>query len=116
MTARQHRRPGTIPRTLVPPDRSTVSMRLPGFGTPAGLQRDGRVVSRGRVWDAEREGLPPGTDTELLAEAGGLLQGRFLLTPGTGTPLTLEQRLVAVAFADPVGAALSGGRLAGRRR
>ena len=38
MTAHQHRRPGTIPRTLVPPDRSTVSMRLPGFGTPARLQ------------------------------------------------------------------------------
>ena len=38
VTAHQHRRPGTIPRTLVPPDRSTVSMRLPGFGTPAWLQ------------------------------------------------------------------------------
>jgi K+-sensing histidine kinase KdpD len=87
-----------------------------GIGGPARLQRDGRVVSGGRVWDAGRDGLPPGTDTELLAEAGGLLQGRFLLTPGTGTPLTLEQRLVAVAFAGQAGAALSGGRLPGRRR
>ena len=83
---------------------------------PARLQRDGRVVSGGRVWDAEREGLPPGTDTELLSEAGGLPQGRFLLIPGTGTPLPVEQWLVAVAFADQAGAALASGRLAGRRR
>jgi K+-sensing histidine kinase KdpD len=81
-----------------------------GIGNPARLLRDGRVMSGGRVWDADREGLPPGTDTELLAEAGGLLQGRFLLTPGTGKPLTLEQRLAAVTFADQAGAALSAGR------
>ena len=81
-----------------------------GIGNPPRLLRDGRVVSRGQVWDAGREGLPPGTDTELLAEAGGLLQGRFLLTPGARNPLTLDQRLAAVAFADQAGAALSGGR------
>jgi K+-sensing histidine kinase KdpD len=81
-----------------------------GIGNPARLRRDGRVVSGGQVWDGGRDGLPPGTDTELLAEAGGLLQGRFLLTPGTGKPVTLEQRLAAVAFADQAGAALSGSR------
>jgi hypothetical protein len=64
----------------------------------------------------ELEGLPPGRDIELLAEAGGLLRGRFLLTPGPGTRPALEQRLVAVAFADQVGAALSGGQLAGHHR
>jgi hypothetical protein len=61
------------------------------------------------VWDIERYGPPPGRDIELLAEAGGLLQGRFLLTPGPGTRPALEQRLVAVALADQAGAALSGG-------
>jgi K+-sensing histidine kinase KdpD len=81
-----------------------------GIGNPPRLRRDGRVVSAGQSWDADRDGLPPGTDTELLAEAGGLLQGRFLLTPGTGRPLPLEQRLAAVAFADQAGAALSGSR------
>jgi K+-sensing histidine kinase KdpD len=81
-----------------------------GIGNPPRLRRDGRVVSAGQSWDADRDGLPPGTDTELLAEAGGLLQGRFLLTPGTGKPLTLEQRLAAVAFADQAGAALAGSR------
>jgi len=61
-------------------------------------------------------GRPPrGTDTELLAEAGGLLQGRFLLTPGPRVQLTLEQRLVAVALADQAAAALGGGQLASRQ-
>jgi len=85
-----------------------------GIGRPR-LLRTGQVVTRGLVWDAGREGLPPGTDTELLAEAGGLLQGRFLLTPGPRVQLTLEQRLVAVALADQAAAALGGGQLASRQ-
>jgi K+-sensing histidine kinase KdpD len=84
-----------------------------GIGSPPRLLRDGRVVVAGQTWDAELAGLPPGRDTELLAEAGGLLQGRFLLTPGPGRP-TLEQRLVAVGLADQAGAALAGARLADR--
>jgi len=87
-----------------------------GIGHPARLLRDGRVVFAGRTWDTERENLPTGTDIELLAEAGGLLQGRFLLTPGPGTHPGLEQRLVAVALADQAGAALAGGHLSGSRR
>ena len=86
-----------------------------GIGRPPRLLRTGQVVTRGLVWDAGREGLPPGTDTELLAEAGGLLQGRFLLTPGPRVQLTLEQRLVAVALADQAAAALGGGQLASRQ-
>jgi hypothetical protein len=86
-----------------------------GIGQPPRLLRIGQVVTRGRVWDAGREGLSPGTDTELLAEAGGLLQGRFLLTPGPPVRLPLEQRLVAVALADQAAAALAGGQLASRR-
>lgn len=80
-----------------------------GIGRPARLLRDGTVVSGAMVWDIERDGPPPGRDIELLAEAGGLLQGRFLLTPGPGTRPALEQRLVAVALADQAGAALSRG-------
>jgi len=89
---------------------------IAGIGSPARLLRDGSIVSGGRVWDVEGEGLPPGRDIELLAEAGGLLQGRFLLTADPGTRPALEQRLVAVALADQVGAALSGSQLAGHRR
>jgi len=86
-----------------------------GIGGPARLLRDGTVVVGARVWDIEQYGPPPGRDIELLAEAGGLLQGRFLLTPGKETRPGLEQRLVAVALADQAGAALSGDQLASRR-
>ena len=72
------------------------------------------MTDAGQSWDAELAGLPPGRDTELLAEAGGLLMGRFLLTPGTGRP-TVEQRLVAVGLVDQAAAALAGARLAGQR-
>jgi hypothetical protein len=82
-----------------------------GIGHPARLLRDGRVVLGGRPWDIGRAGLPAGTDIELLAEAGGLLQGRFLLTPGPRTRPSLEQRLVAAALADQAGAALASGQL-----
>ncbi len=86
-----------------------------GIGSPPRLLPDGRVVTGGQTWDAELAGLPPGRDTELLAEAGGLLMGRFLLTPGPEARPTLEQRLVAVGLAGQAGAALAGARLAGQR-
>ena len=54
-----------------------------------------------------RRGFPQGTDTELLVESGGIFQGRFLMTPAPKARPTLEQRLLAVAFADQVGAALA---------
>jgi hypothetical protein len=43
-------------------------------------------------------------------ESGGLFQGRFLMTPVPGARPTLEQRLLAVALADQVGAALATSR------
>ena len=86
-----------------------------GIGSPPRLLRDGRVVIAGQTWDAGAFGLPPGRDTELLAEAGGLLQGRFLLTPGPRAKPTPEQRRVAVGLADQAGAALVGTRLGGLR-
>ena len=39
-------------------------------------------------------------------ETGGYLRGRFLMTPAAGSRPALENRLVAVALADQVGAAL----------
>jgi K+-sensing histidine kinase KdpD len=78
-----------------------------GLGRPARLQHDGQVVTADqRVLEVEQVGLP--ATTELLVENRGVLRGRFVLTaePGGARP-TLEQRLVAVAFADQVGAALA---------
>ena len=39
-------------------------------------------------------------------ESGGILRGRFLMTPAPGAQPSHEQRLLAIAFADQVGAAL----------
>jgi K+-sensing histidine kinase KdpD len=79
-----------------------------GLGKPARLQHDGQLLAGGQAWDVEREGWPG--DTELLVENHGLLQGRYLLVPEPGSRPTLEQRLVAAAFADQVGAALAANR------
>jgi hypothetical protein len=84
-----------------------------GIGKPAWLQRDGRVMVKSQTWDVAQFGMPTKTDTELLVEAGGRLQGRFLMTPDPAGPHpTREQRLVAVA--DQVGGALFASQPASR--
>jgi K+-sensing histidine kinase KdpD len=79
-----------------------------GLGRPARLLPNGQVVVDQRTLDVATEGLPTGTDIELLVETGGVFQGRFLMRANPDARPTLEQRLVAVAFADQVGAALAG--------
>jgi K+-sensing histidine kinase KdpD len=81
-----------------------------GLGQPARMRHDGTVVAAHRPWDVDAKGFPPGIDTELLVESGGIFQGRFLMTPRPSAPPTLEQRLLAVALADQVGAALATSR------
>ncbi len=77
-----------------------------GLGRPARLRHDGQVVTPDqRVLVVERDGMPAAT--ELLVENRGVLRGRFLVTTGPGARPSVEQRLVAVAFADQVGAALA---------
>ena len=76
-----------------------------GLGNPARLLSNGQVVLGQRTLDLAAEGLP---DTELLVETGGVFQGRFLMRAQLDARPTLEQRLVAIAFADQVGAALAG--------
>lgn len=88
---------------------------IAGIGKPARLQRDGRVTAGSRPSGVQFEGLPHGTDTELLVETGGLLQGRFLMTPAPDARSTLEQRLIAIGFADQVGAALASSQPADRQ-
>ena len=81
-----------------------------GIGQPARLQHDGSVTAKHRGWPVDTEGFPPHADLELLVEGGGLFQGRFLMTPERGARPTLEQRQLAVALADQVGAALATSR------
>jgi hypothetical protein len=85
-----------------------------GLGRPARLLHDGRVRAGDRIWAAESGGLPADTETELLVESGGLLQGRFLLTAQPDGRPTREQLLVAIALAEQVGAALGSSHPAGR--
>jgi len=81
-----------------------------GLGRPARLQHDGSVTVGHRDWAVDTEGFPGGTELELLVESGGLFRGRFLMTPDREARPTLEQRLLAIAFADQVGAALAASR------
>jgi K+-sensing histidine kinase KdpD len=78
-----------------------------GLGKPARLAEDGKVVAGHRTWDVD-EPLPQYSDIELLVTNGRLLQGRFLMKANPDARPTLEQRLVAIALADQVGAALVG--------
>jgi K+-sensing histidine kinase KdpD len=81
-----------------------------GIGRPARLHHDGSLTVQHRTWDVDAEGFPADTDVEVLVESGGLFQGRFLMTPARGARPSLEQRLLAVALADQVGAALATSR------
>jgi K+-sensing histidine kinase KdpD len=78
-----------------------------GIGRPARLLQDGSVAVQPGAWDVDAEGFPADMDVELLVEGGGLFQGRFLMIPDRDARPTLEQRLLAVALADQVGAALA---------
>jgi K+-sensing histidine kinase KdpD len=86
-----------------------------GLGRPARLHRDGSITFGHLRWDTDGNGLPAYTDVELLVEGGGIFQGRFLMTPAPGARPGLERRLLAVAFADQVGAALASSHPAGQR-
>jgi K+-sensing histidine kinase KdpD len=83
---------------------------IAGIGQPARLHHDGSVTVGHRTWDVDAQGFPGDTDLELLVESGGLFQGRFLMAPVPGARPTLEQRLLAIAFADQVGAGLATSR------
>jgi K+-sensing histidine kinase KdpD len=85
----------------------TFQYGVAGLGRPARLHRDGSVTFGQLHWTVDDKGFPANTDVELLVEGGGIFQGRFLMTPAPGARPALEQRLLAVAFADQVGAALA---------
>jgi K+-sensing histidine kinase KdpD len=72
------------------------------------LNSDGSVSRGDRVIKVERDGLPTDTEIELVVQHAGVVSGRFLLTAASRISRPdLEQRLVAVALADQVGAALA---------
>ncbi len=69
------------------------------------IESDGSVSFGVLGWAAASIGLP-GKLVDLPVMARGRSVGRFVLRPTPGLPIDLERRLVAVALADQVGAAL----------
>src|SRR5262249_36344689 len=78
-----------------------------GLGRPARLLPNGQVVTDQRTLDVATEGLPAGTDIELLVETGGGFQGRVLMRASPGAAPPPGQRLGGARFARPVSAALA---------
>lgn len=76
-----------------------------GRATGARLEHDGTVHVGELVWGVESMGLPS-RNLELDVCAHGQPVGRFVMQPTPGLPISLQRRLVAVAVADQVGAAL----------
>lgn len=82
--------------------------RQPAPRVLARLERDGQVTRDGRDVDVVRAGLPTDTEIELPVQYRGVVYGRYLLTASTRIYRPgLEQRQVAIALADQVGAALA---------
>jgi K+-sensing histidine kinase KdpD len=77
----------------------------------ARIEPDGSVTMAGRVWPAEKLGLPT-RRVELPVRGGGAVVASFVLTPTPARAVELEQRVVAVALADQLGAALMSRRSA----
>ena len=70
------------------------------------LERNGQLDTR--VWRFREGGFElPGEGVDLPVYGRGQQLGRFVLEPTEGATVTLEQRVVAVAIADQVGAALA---------
>jgi K+-sensing histidine kinase KdpD len=81
-------------------ERGTASRLRPS------LEHDAQVFLGANLWAVEDMGLP-GPEIELLVNGRGDVLGRFVLTPTPGRPIAFQRRVVAVALADQVGAALS---------
>jgi len=71
------------------------------------LERTGEVEHGDRRFDVAADGMPEG-EIELMVQGRGRPCGRFVFTTQPGQPVSIEQRIVAIALADQVGAALAG--------
>ncbi|MEA3218373.1 MAG: hypothetical protein QOJ19_4529 [Acidimicrobiia bacterium] len=80
--------------------------RPPGSRQMARIERSGDVVIGELRWGVQAMGFP-GREVELPVIARGETVGRFVLIPTPGEPVSFDRRVVAVALADQVGAALA---------
>ena len=70
------------------------------------MERSGVVQSSEHRW-ANGEFELPRDGVELPVTGGGERLGRFVLMPTAGVGISKERRLIAVALADQLGAALA---------
>jgi len=80
--------------------------QTPSDAESARIERTGEVSYGALVWRADLQGFP-GHSVEIPVYAQGRWGGRFVGVPSPGRPISYEQRIVAVALADQLGAALA---------
>ena len=85
--------------------RFEASPLLPDAKPIAVIEQTGAVRIGQIAWGADTMGLPG--PTEVVVQSGGRVWGRFVLEPTPGLGVPFERRIVAVALADQVGAALA---------
>jgi K+-sensing histidine kinase KdpD len=78
----------------------------PGSKPIARIERNGAVVIGELRWGVHSMGFP-GKEVELPIIGHGLVLGRYVLVPTPAEPVSFDKRIVAVALADQVGAALA---------
>lgn len=78
--------------------RECVFERFPSGHPFARILSNGAVAHVGLAWPTQEIGLP-GPNTEILAQWHDYAVGRFVLTPTTGEPVSLERRIVAFTLA-----------------
>jgi K+-sensing histidine kinase KdpD len=71
----------------------------------ARIESNGDVIHVSMNWPAREIGIP-GPQAEIVAQWRGRVAGRFVLTPTPGRPVSVEQRIVAVALVDVAAAAI----------
>jgi K+-sensing histidine kinase KdpD len=77
----------------------------PGPKPIARIERNGEVVIGQVRWGVHSMGFP-GKEVELPVMGHGQVLGRYVLVPTPAEPVSFDKRVVAVALADQVGAAL----------
>jgi hypothetical protein len=98
----------SVERSLVP----LLDLRACRFDANLATPPLARIVSSGAVihvgldWPVGDIGIP-GPAAEIVAEWRGTAFGRFILTPSSGQPVSLERRVVAVLLVNVVGASIA---------
>jgi hypothetical protein len=74
----------------------------------ARVMPNGEVTHVGMDWPVDQMGIP-GPEAEIVAQWRGRSEGRFVITPTPGEPISRERRVVAALIASVVGAAIATG-------